>query len=675
MPRLKFFLMKNILFFVLIVSQFTAAQLSTKDFKTTNLESEGVIGNLLIQASRQQDLDSIIYFTSKALDLSKKKKDEGLKAHAFYSLGTTYFYKQELKKATYNINQCIAIAKKNNLTNFLREGYRMLGILAGEDNDFDSCIKYFKESLKYASDSQDIMSLKNNIAVIYINSNKKGLAYEILTEVIQYYNNYKGNNVNKDFLAIAYVNMSTIAPTIKERLDYINKAITLSKGTKDHDLYTSLILKKGELLLSNKEYKNAIPTLQYAFKESAKWDYNITAISSLIGLVESNYDIKSFTNAAKYMDTLLSSKFNTVITLSDTKKIDSLAHLVYFKVNEFEKSFFYSQKYLKYQDSIIHAKNENAYIEYGKKYQTDLKIQENKLLKKDMLIKELEIEKEKNIRYVFSLLALISLFIIFIIYSRNKIKTKNNLVLTEKNKTITDQNYLLENANATKQKLFTLISHDLINPFNTLVGYSQLLKDDYDTLKDEQKKAFVEIIHKSAISNHNLVKNLLNWSRAQQKGITVNYQKTNIFNLITSAIEPYQLMAKNKNQTINLPQNKNIEYYTDENLLKTCIGNLFSNAIKFTPKNGNLYIKINNDNTFFYISIQDTGIGMTKETQKNIFRLSESKSSSGTEKEKGSGFGLLVCKEFIDLLNGTIIIDSQINTGTEITLKIPIITK
>jgi hypothetical protein len=117
--------MKSLVLICLLITQFSFAQTSKKDFKTTKLENEGEIGKLLIKAGKQHDLDSIVITTSKALELALKNKDEGLQAHAYYRLGTTYTYMQDLNKASFNIGKCLKLAKKNNFQNFLRESYRM----------------------------------------------------------------------------------------------------------------------------------------------------------------------------------------------------------------------------------------------------------------------------------------------------------------------------------------------------------------------------------------------------------------------------------------------------------------------------------------------------------------------------------------------------------------------
>lgn len=647
------------------------AQTTKKDFKVTKLEKEGEIGALLIKASRQNDLDSIIYFAKKALKLSTYKQDYGLQAHAFYRLGTAYVYKEDLDKSYSNINKCLAIAHTHQLVNFLREGYRMLGVIAGEKEDFDQCIYNFKESLKYASDPQDIMSIKINIGVVYVNTNKKDLAYEILKEIVNYYKNYKGKELNKDFLSITYLNLSIVAPTGKERLESVNAAILASKDTKDYDLKMSLILRKGELLLSNNNYINAIAELKKSYKESIKWDYKITAISSLIALSKVNAKINSYPTAACYLDTVLNPKMSALKIGSKSAIIDSIAFIVYHKTKDYEKSFYHGKRYINFQDSIIKTETDNEYIAFGKKYQTELKIKENQILKKNVIIKELEIARGKIVRIFFILIIILACIVIFFIYTRNRLKSKTNLLLLEKNQTIEEQNKLLERANASKQKLFSIISHDLINPFNTLMGYSKLLKEDFEILDEEQKKSYLRIIDRSATNNYVLVKNLLDWSRSQQQSIIVNKVVFNAYTLIEESVLAYETIALKKSITMYLPDNIGIEGYGDIHLLKTCIGNLVSNALKYTEKGGCLRIDTYLQDNYFCVSIADTGIGMTAAFKNSLFDLLNAVSSLGTEKEKGTGLGLVICKEFIEIQGGILVVNSELKIGTTCIVKLP----
>ncbi|WP_339835675.1 HAMP domain-containing sensor histidine kinase [uncultured Flavobacterium sp.] len=271
-----------------------------------------------------------------------------------------------------------------------------------------------------------------------------------------------------------------------------------------------------------------------------------------------------------------------------------------------------------------------------------------------------------NLIFLFLFMLFVSVFIYKILLNK-----KSSLILNEKNKVINNQKQLLELSNETKKKLFALISHDLINPFNALLGYSQLLKDDFGAMSDMQKMKFIDVIYIAANNNYTLVKNLLDWSRTQQNLITVNKTHLNLFVLIEETIKPYDLLAENKNIKIILPQNLDIVCHADEILLKSCVSNVFSNAIKFTPRNGAIEFSIEQKENCFQITISDTGVGMSDKQINSLLKLLESNTTLGTENETGTGLGMLICKEFMELQDGLLEIRSQIGIGTCVTLKLP----
>lgn len=231
----------------------------------------------------------------------------------------------------------------------------------------------------------------------------------------------------------------------------------------------------------------------------------------------------------------------------------------------------------------------------------------------------------------------------------------------------------LKQANATKQKFFSIISHDLINPFNALLGFTQLLNDDYDTLNNTKKKEFIGIINNAAKQNYNLVSNLLKWSKTQQNNITPTLHTFNLKTMVQQSLEPYLPLAQNKFIAVTIDIDESLSIHSDKNIISTCIINIVSNAIKFTKQHGCITIssgfaKPNK----MHINIKDNGVGMTQAQINKLFLVDKATSSKGTNQEKGSGLGLIICKELIALLHGDIKVKSNVDKGTEVTLVLPI---
>jgi PAS domain S-box-containing protein len=230
----------------------------------------------------------------------------------------------------------------------------------------------------------------------------------------------------------------------------------------------------------------------------------------------------------------------------------------------------------------------------------------------------------------------------------------------------------LRELNATKDKFFSIIAHDLKNPFNDLIGFTQLLSmniDKYDKSKIEQ---FINIIHQSSELAYNLLENLLDWSRSQTGTLNFEPEKISINNLINESIELLDSMAGNKNIQIYSEFESEFYAYADKNMVRTIIRNLISNAIKYTNQGGHINIVCSINNKKCKISVIDNGIGISAENISKIFKIDESYTTSGTEREKGTGLGLILCKEFIEKNNGKFYVNSTLEKGSTFTFMLPL---
>ncbi|MBK8805279.1 MAG: response regulator [Bacteroidales bacterium] len=238
-----------------------------------------------------------------------------------------------------------------------------------------------------------------------------------------------------------------------------------------------------------------------------------------------------------------------------------------------------------------------------------------------------------------------------------------------KQKDILTQNYAeLKDLNSTKDKFFSIIAHDLKNPVNALTGFSELLMNQFDNYDKEKIRKFVFHIHSSSNSIQNLLLNLLDWARTQSKQHKVYLEMislTDIFNEIARLFER-QLEDKKISLIINIEDNTKV--YADYNMINVVFRNIVSNAIKFTPEKGSITV----DSIKGKTKISDSGIGMTKEQMNALFKLDHAQSTNGTNNETGTGLGLLICKEFVEINNGTISIESEQNIGTSFTIALPL---
>jgi PAS domain S-box-containing protein len=229
----------------------------------------------------------------------------------------------------------------------------------------------------------------------------------------------------------------------------------------------------------------------------------------------------------------------------------------------------------------------------------------------------------------------------------------------------------LKELNAGKDKLFSIIAHDLKSPFNPLLGFSEFILNNFETLLPEEIKNYNKEIYNSLKNEYTLLENLLNWSRLEIGQMEFEPEKINIYDKTESVISLLSGNAKLKGITIVNETAKDIFVSADINMLQSVLQNLISNAIKFTNKTGLIKVSTDKvDSDLIQITISDNGVGMTSEQTNKLFGLTAA-STKGTNHEKGTGLGLMICKEMVERHEGTIFVHSELGKGTKISFTLP----
>lgn len=233
----------------------------------------------------------------------------------------------------------------------------------------------------------------------------------------------------------------------------------------------------------------------------------------------------------------------------------------------------------------------------------------------------------------------------------------------------------LADVNATKDKFFSIIAHDLRNSFCSLLGFSDVLINNYDSFPDEEKLLMLKTIHQVSEQTYNLLQNLLSWARMQTGRIKFCPISFNLYDCIAEEFALQRHIAMQKNIILSIDEGTEYYAFADRNMIATVIRNMISNAIKFTHAGGTIGIQHRNDGSFAYISVIDSGVGISAENIQKIFNFNDYFNTSGTNNEEGTGLGLILCKEFITQNGGEITIESTVGVGTNISISLPIIEK
>ena len=252
-----------------------------------------------------------------------------------------------------------------------------------------------------------------------------------------------------------------------------------------------------------------------------------------------------------------------------------------------------------------------------------------------------------------------------------ELKQANDGLFIAKEEAIENEEKLKE-LNATKDKLFSIIAHDLRSPFNSIIGYSELLIENEGNNDADENEAFIKIIHSSAKSTLILLDNLLNWAKSQTGHLIFRPERLNLNSVINDIIVSSTSTARFKNISLVQISSADIEVFADKNMLQTILRNLVSNAIKFTNLKGEIKIYTTAAQDFAEITISDNGVGMDEQTIRKLFRIDTGLVSKGTANELGSGLGLLVCKEFVEKQGGEIRIESEAGKGCNLIFTIPL---
>lgn len=233
----------------------------------------------------------------------------------------------------------------------------------------------------------------------------------------------------------------------------------------------------------------------------------------------------------------------------------------------------------------------------------------------------------------------------------------------------------LKKLNLSKDRLFSLISHDLRSPFNSLLGFSEILATEYDTLSREEIKEYLNYIYDTSKNLYGMTNNLLQFSRFQMGRIDFNPAALDIKAMLNHSLKLLRGNTIKKQINVISSVSEGIKVKADEDMLNSILQNLISNAVKFTPKGGDIYISANkltgsNKTNMIQIVIRDTGVGLNNELIRQLFK-DHVQSTPGTEKEYGSGLGLLLVKEFVEKNGGEITVKSKLNEGSTFSFTLP----
>ncbi len=553
----------------------------------------------------------------------------------YNSIGLCFFYSGKQEVAISEFLKALSIYEMLELKEEMAGVYSNIGMVYQGIDDHKLAIENYERAVSLNKSIHDTLSIAinyNGLATSYFFLEKYDLSkeyYQLAYKMFDELNQRTNVAITLNNIANIYVNQKD---SLEFALEYYNEAIKVFREIND---------------VRNEAY--VMEGLGGVYREMGQYEKSVKAFRDCI----------EFAKKHKAGFELLKLAY------------DDLAY-TYEEAGDFEEAYKASKFYSYYSDSLLNETRLSQIAEQREKFETEKKEAEIERLNAVEQVHLLKIERDKQIRLLGAILILLLVVITLFISIGYLNKKKTNQLLSRKNIQIDLQKKELEKLNASKNKFFSILAHDLKNPFHTVMGYSYLMHKNYHQFKDEERKKYSADIYKSTNSIFRLLQNLLDWSRSQTGRIVYNPQAIDFKDVYENIIGLLAPVAEAKKIKVEHFVEEESIVLADPMMVETIIRNLLSNAIKFSHENSVVKLSAARKNDKLLICIEDGGVGINNDDLDNLFKIDSKVKHKGTNNEDGSGLGLILCKEFVEKNGGTITAKSEPGEGSTFCVTLPL---
>lgn len=569
--------------------------------------------------------DSVVYLLDKADVLAKSIHNRKQEVNIKILRGLNEYHSGNYELAVDLYYSALDVAEQIEDSTALAKVNHNLAMIYDELEDFDEAIRYFQKSLVISQaikDSAQMARTFQNIAISY--QNKKDLVKSL---------NYidKANQLAVQMKDTAMIidltnNLGTISydqKKLDESLKYYWKALELYRKTKD--------------------------------KKGVAFSYNNIGLAYM--------DKGDYKQALSYFNQSLA--LATELKMFDfTADVYSNLTMYYKEIKDYKNAYLYYDKYNTVYDSLIGEKKNKMIRQIQAKYQLGKTTRELEELKSK---NQSQLDTIDNARVFQYYLAAVAILVIILMIATFYLLFKEKKLAAE----LQVKTNALKELNVSKDKFFSIIAHDLKNPFNVLVSYTSLLKTDLEMFSTEELKQIVSDLNQASENGFNLLQNLLLWTRTQTNRIHIFKTKFNLSEVFEKVKALVDLNLLSKDQKLTLIVNPERIVFADKDMVATIIRNLVFNAIKFSQKGSEIILKATDTDHGVCIDVIDSGMGIPQETISKLFRIDTNTSIQGTEGETGTGLGLVICREFVEKHGGRIWVESELGKGSVFSFTLP----
>jgi len=595
-----------------------------------------------LAAHSQNDIDSLQKKLITA-DSSEKLDLELLLSKAYWSV--------EPVKGLGMANKAIRLAEQTGKPEKKAKALLYGGVNYWAMGEYDHAMHYSDSCLRIAENTGNrklAAFAMNNIGLIYrdLGDYDKAMGQYTAALVIM---EELGDKIEYAKILNSIGKLNTDLHRYESALKNFQTVITLVKNTNERKLYFWVLNDVGEVYSRINQPDKALGYFNQALQIAGKLGDQVGKSMILINLSYIHLNQRKFSEAIFNLKTAveLARLANARDRIMTAWQRLSEAYAL---MGDYRQSLEYFRLFKVMSDSIYSESKMKNIISIQTRYETRAKEKEIELLHKDAELNRMRISKQNSVRIFLVVLLIMVMILTLITYSRLQLKKK---------------------ANRTKDRFFSIIAHDLKSPFNSIIGYSNLLMDQIRENDLEGIEKYAAIIRNSSQRVFDLLTNLLDWSLAQTGRMKFNPESTDIVTLIHDVIKISSDTAQQKSIAISteLPQRKMV--IADKAMLEIILRNLISNAIKFTGQGGVIVVALEQLPEQTVITLRDNGVGIKKESLDKLFKMDENYSTLGTNKEKGSGLGLILCKEFVEKHGGRIWVESETGKGSQFYFSLP----
>jgi len=623
--------------------------------------------------------EKAIEYATRLYSIYSTNKNEIEAGKALRSIGNSYYGWSKFVEAKDYFTRALNIFKKNQYFEGVALTLRDIAKILGHWGEYDEALNKNQEALKFweeIGNLEGMASVYNNIGSLYKELGNLESAFEYFRKSLAIFEQLgrKADIVN---VTLHIGDIYLRKELYDKALEYYFKADAIGKEINNKKLKAITLSNIGEAYNLKGDYLKALDYQKQSLKikEEIGDKMRLTISYNEMGLIY--FNVKDYDKALYYMNKGLEIANEINFKYQIIKCHLSLSE-VYKKLGQFDKSLYHFQQYIDGKDKVYSEENKRTIAELQTKYQIERSEKENERLRHGQQLNKAQIRNQQLI-IGFVLFILLGSFVLSMIFhSRYQQNQKLNIQLSLKNKQIEEHqenveklNAELKETNATKDKFFSIVAHDLKNPFNSLLVLTKLLHEDYDSFTREEQKQFISQIISSAENTYSLLQNLLDWASAQSGKTEIKKENVNLAKVSAETISLLKSVARNKQIRINSNIEEGTIAFADRNMVSTIMLNLISNAVKFTPHHGEVDIKAHRYNGQLEVAVIDSGVGISDKNIDKLFKPGEKLQTAGTDKEKGTGLGLILCKEFVEKNNGKIWVESEEGKGSRFFFSLP----